>query len=160
MAEEKPLRVLIHVTDRSQYWIQACRWSETSDSQNSLVILALQLIKDEKLYITQQEPPAIRLLAIQKYRTRLFFAFDISNHDYDAKLGHFPDQKQNDLPVVIVHLSTRAAVYRASQGQRKNINEDVARLHDCNGDGSIPPFIEDHTEKPPEYPNPRSLRRC
>lgn len=154
------MRVLVHVSDKSPHWIQACRWSASCDSQNDLALLAVRLIGEEKLYDAQGETPDIRLLAIRKYRARIFFVIDISNKDYDAKLGHFPEQKQNSLPVIVVHLSRQEAIYKANPGQTKTVNEDVVHLHDCNGDGSIPPFIEDHTlEMPPEYPNPRSLRR-
>ena len=38
------------------------------------------------------------------------------------------------------------------------MNRDIAFLHDANGYGAIPSFIEDHTlESPPEYLNPLSL---
>lgn len=154
------MRVLVHVTDKSPHWIQACRWSTSCDPQNDLALLAIRLIGEEKLYDVQRETPDTRLLAIQKYRARIFVVLDVSNKDYDAKLGHFLEQKQNNLPVIVVHFSRQEAVYKANPGQSENVNRDVAHLHDCNGDGSIPPFIEDHTlESPPEYPNPRSLRR-
>lgn len=97
-------------------------------------------------------------LAIQRWNVRVLFTFDISNIDYDVDLGHKPEEKQNNLPVVVVHLSKSHIVYEANSGTRERLNKDIAFLHDANGYGAILPFIEDHTlDSPPEYPNPRSL---
>lgn len=152
MPQGNPLRVLVIVSDYSPFWTQVC------DSLESLIPIAMQVIKDNNLYDAKANNiPDTRLLAIQKYRVRILFVFDISNKDYDAALGHLAEQ--NKLPVVVVHLSSREIAYEPHPGTRERINKDIAFYHDANGLGATPPFFEDHTlETPPTYPNPRSLR--
>jgi hypothetical protein len=153
MAPENPLRVLVIVSNLSPSWTQAC------NSPESLVPLAIQLIKEKTSYDALGDTlPDTRLLAIQRWNVRVLFTFDISNIDYDVDLGHKPEEKQNNLPVVVVHLSKSHIVYEANSGTRERVNKDIAFLHDANGYGAVLPFIEDHTlDSPPEYPNPRSL---
>lgn len=153
MTQENFLRVLVIVSNRSSFYTQAC------DSSESLISIAIQVIEDSKLYDAQNnDKPDTRLLAIQKYRVRIFFVFDISNKDYDAALAHLAEQ--NNLPVVVAYLSSSQIADKPHPGTRERINIDVAFLHDANGHGATPPFFEDHTvESPPEYLNPRSLTR-
>ncbi|KAF4760650.1 hypothetical protein HAV15_005125 [Penicillium sp. str.  len=101
-------------------------------------------------------PPQIKpsLVAAQKWRTRVFFVFDICHTAYDAKLGHLPEQ--NKLPVAVVHLSKKNTAYVANAWLSKRVNRDIALFHNANGFGAVPPFVEDHTVgKPPEYMNPK-----
>lgn len=86
MTQENFLCVLVIVSNRSSFYAQAC------DSSESLISITHQVIEDSKLYDAQNnDKPDTRLLAIQKYRVRIFFVFDISNKDYDAALGHIAE---------------------------------------------------------------------
>ena len=146
------LYVLVIVSNQSPFWIQAC------DSPEGLIPIAIQVIKDSKLYDAQEDgTPDTRLLAIQKWRIRTHFIFDLSNKDYDPALGHLAEQ--NKLPVVVAHISRRQVAYKPHPGSGERINnKDVAFFHDANGFEGTPSFIEDHIlESPPVYSNPRSL---
>ena len=152
MVRETPLRVLVTVSHESPFWSRSC---------HSLIPHIIQLLKDKKLYESNGDtPPDTKLLAIKKWKTRIFFTFDISNEDYDFDSGHKPEEKQNNLPAVVVYLGKGQKVYEATLGMRNRINEEMAFLHDANGYDAVLPFFEDHTlMSPPEYPNPRSLKR-
>lgn len=54
--------------------------------------------------------PDIRLLAIQRWNVRILLIFDISNRDYDVHLGHKIGERQNNLLLVVVHLSSTQIV--------------------------------------------------
>lgn len=143
-----PLRVLTIVSNTSKTWEQ---------SPAEIISRALQVIAKKKLYETGISESDTTLLAIQYYRTRKWFVFDILNERYDPARGHRPED--NALPVVVIHLSNREDIAsRPHPEECARINEIVRHLHDANGFGSTPPFIEDHTSgTPPNYPNPRSL---
>lgn len=100
-----------------------------------------------------QPPTKLQLLAKQKWATRLFLVFDISNTSYDAELGHLPEQ--NQLPVLIVRLGQKVQAYPASLPAQNRVNDDIARAHNDNGINSLPPFMVDYTSGPPVYLNPR-----
>lgn len=150
MTRKHPLWVLAIVSNMSPAW---------KESPEDIIQLAIQVIKEENLYdIKELTLSDTKLLAIQRYLVREMFVFDISNEDYDPEKGHLSEQ--NQLSVVVIHLSNRKIASRPHPGKCARINETVRHLHDANGFGSIPPFIENHTSgTPPNYPNPRSLRR-
>ncbi|KAJ5640310.1 uncharacterized protein N7484_008172 [Penicillium longicatenatum] len=152
MVRENPLRVFGTVSHDSPYWSQPC---------HSLIPPIIQLLREKKLYkSTENTPPDTKLLAIKKWETRIFFTFDISNKDYVFDSGHKREEKQNDLPVLVAYLGKGQKVYEASPGVRNRVNDEMAFLHDANGWKADLPFSEDHTStSPPEYPNPRSLKR-
>ncbi|CAG7988778.1 unnamed protein product [Penicillium olsonii] len=148
MTQQNPLRVLVIVSHRSS------RMPKAQSNPEALVPKAIRLLKSTQLYVPQETHPATRLVAAQKWRTRVFFVFDIGHTAYDAKLGHLPEQ--NRLPVVVVHLSKKNTAYWANAWLSKRVNRDIALFHNANGFGGVPPFVEDHTiGKPPEYMNPR-----
>lgn len=145
MTGNNPLRVLAIVSNKSPAWKQ---------SPEDIIQFAIQVIKEKSLYDEKEITlSGTKLLAIQRYLVREMFVFDISNEDYDPEKGHLPEQ--NQLPVVVVHLSDREIASKPHPGECARINETVRHLHDANGFGSIPPFIENHTSgTPPTYPNP------
>jgi hypothetical protein len=149
MTGKHPMRVLAIVSNKSPAWQQ---------TPEDIIRLAIQIVNDENLYDESEISFSdARLLAIQRYLVREMFVFDISNEDYDPQRGHLPEQ--NQLPVVVIHLSDRTIASKPHPGECARINETVRHLHDANGFGSLPPFIENHTlGTPPNYPNPRSLR--
>lgn len=149
MTRKHPLRVLAIVSNKSPAWKQ---------SPEDIIQLAIQVINEKSLYDQKEITLSdTKLLAIQRYLVREMFVFDISNDDYDPEKGHLSEQ--NQLPVVVIHLSDRKIASKPHPGECARINETVRHLHDANGFGSIPPFIENHTwGTPPNYPNPRSLR--
>lgn len=148
MVEQKPQRVLVIISNKSAYWEQA--WSSSED----LLPVAFDILKyNHLLEGTHNRQPKLKLLAKQKWETRVFIVFDISNTSYDPKLGHLPEQ--NMLPVAIVRLSEKVQAYTASLPAQNKLNEDVARAHNDNGIDSFPPFVADYTSGPPLYLNPR-----
>ncbi|KAJ5826612.1 hypothetical protein N7447_003375 [Penicillium robsamsonii] len=150
MSQGKPLRVLVIVSHRSS------QISKAQNNPEALLPKAIRLLKASHIYTPQEDHPATKLVAAQKWRTRVFFVFDICHTTYDAKLGHLPEQ--NKLPVAVVHLSKRNTAYVANAWLSKRVNRDIALFHNANGFGAVPPFIEDHTVgKRPEYVNPRDI---
>lgn len=152
MAPPGPLRVLVIVSQRSGLFTNAC------DSPGEMIPLAHKLLRKSNVWRTSESPsPAdTRLLAVQKWRTRVFLVFDIGHAEYDARLGHLPEH--NQLPVVVAHFSKKKAAYAASSGIKQRVNHDVAMLHNANGYDAVPPFVEDHSlGKPPAYNNPRDI---
>lgn len=95
MAEQHPLRVLVIVSDKNTYWDHS--WSASEDT----CLVALEVLEDNNL-LEHTDQPQVRLLAKQKWGTRVFLVFDISNTCYDPVMGHLP--AQNKLPVSIVRL--------------------------------------------------------
>jgi hypothetical protein len=150
MTKKEPLRVLAIVSEKSPVWKQ---------SAEKIIETAIRVISEENIYDAKEITLSdTRLLAIQYYLTREWFVFDIANQDYDPTKGHLSEI--NKLPVVVIHLSDREIASKPHPGECARINETIRHLHDANGLGSIPPFIENHTlGTPPNYPNPRSLRR-
>jgi hypothetical protein len=150
MAHPEPLRVLVIVSQRSSLYTQ------TNTFPEQIVPLAMRLLKKRKMWKTTDYPAVTKLLAVQKWRSRAFLVFDIANEAYDAKLGHLPEH--NQLPVVVAHFSRKRAAYPANSWVSQQVNHDVAMLHNANGFGSVPPFMEDHTlGTPPAYHSPRDI---
>lgn len=150
MSHENPLRVLVIVSHRSS------QMSKAQNNPEALLPKAIRLLKSTHLYTPQDSHPATRLVAAQKWQTRVFFVFDIGHTSYDARLGHLPEE--NRLPVVVVHLSKKNTAYRANAWLSKRVNRDIALFHNANGFGAVPPYVEDHTiGKPPQYVNPRDV---
>jgi hypothetical protein len=150
MSTMNPLRVLVIVSHRSS------RLSKAQTNPEALLPKSIRLLKASNLYTPQELHPATRLVALQKWRTRVFFVFDICHTTYDAKLGHLPEQ--NKLPVVVVHLSKKNTAYPANTWLAKRVNRDIALFHNAHSFDAVPPFVEDHTfGKPPEYVNPRDI---
>lgn len=149
MAEQKSLRVLVIISNLNEYWEQS--WSASED----LLPVAFEVLKDNLLlkHTTYDRRPQLRLLAKQKWATRVFLVFDISNTSYDPELGHLPEQ--NKLPVSIVRLGQKVQAYLANIPTQNKVNNDIARAHNDNGINSLPPFVTDYTSGPPVYLNPR-----
>ncbi|KAJ5901527.1 hypothetical protein N7495_002055 [Penicillium taxi] len=142
-----PLRVLVIVSQRSTLI------SKARDSPQDMVPLALRLLKKSNM---RAEGIETRLLAVQNWPTRIYIVFDIANADYDATLGHLPEQ--NRLPVDVARFSKKRLAYKANPWVSQRVNHDIAMLHNANGFGTIPPFTEDHSlGKPPAYRNPRDI---
>ena len=99
------------------------------------------------------DQPELKLLAKQKWETRVFLVFDISIPSYDPSRGHLPEQ--NKLPVAIVRLGEKVQAYTANPTIQNRVNLDVARAHNDHGMSSLPPFTTDYTSGPPLYLNPR-----
>lgn len=148
MNTKHPLRVLAIVSNKTRAWEQ---------SPEEIIQSTLQVLADKNLYDTTEISESdTRFLAVQYYRARRMLVFDILNESYDAAKGHLPEQ--NKLPVIVVFLSDRKNIAsRPHPGECARINETVRFLHDANGFGSTPPFIENHLGTPPNYPDPRSL---
>ncbi|KAJ5126549.1 hypothetical protein N7448_007328 [Penicillium atrosanguineum] len=149
MAHPSPLRVLVIVSQRSSLFATA------RDSSEGLIPLATRLLRRNTL-LRMSDPKDTRLLAVQKWRTRIFLVFDIANTDYDAMLGHLPEH--NQLPVVVAHFSKKKSAYSANPWIARRVNHDIAMLHNANGFNSVPPFMEDHSlGKTPAYHSPRDI---
>ncbi|RAK96565.1 uncharacterized protein BO80DRAFT_366021, partial [Aspergillus ibericus CBS 121593] len=137
------------ISNRNAYWEQS--WS----SSEELLPTAFNILKSNNLLeCTYTHRPSLKLLAKQKWATRVFLVFDIPNTSYDPSLGHLPDH--NQLPVTIVRLGERVQAYTASPPIQNKVNQDVARAHNDNGINSFPPFVTDYTSGPPVYLNPRN----
>ncbi|KAL5359236.1 hypothetical protein BJX96DRAFT_148032 [Aspergillus floccosus] len=148
MGEESPLRVLVIISNKSEHWDQAWRASE------DILPITLQIMKDRHLmsYSDDSTPPT-RLLAKKKYPAHVFLVYDIANTDYSPENGHLPHQ--NKLPVTIVRLSQKLQAYQASLPIQNSVNQGISEIHNLNGIGSLPPFVEDHTAGVPLYTDPR-----
>ena len=146
MSEQTPLRVLVIISDKNKYWDQS--WSASEDA----CLVALEVLQDNHLlkHIRQLKP---RLLAKQKWETRVFLVFGISNTSYNPAMGHLPEH--NKLPVLIVRLGQTLLAYSANLPTQNQVNRDIARAHNDNGINSLPPFVTDYTSGPPLYLNPR-----
>ncbi|KAJ5626709.1 hypothetical protein N7528_004136 [Penicillium herquei] len=151
MAEQKPTRVLVMISERNTtYWERA--WSTPED----IILPALEVLQTKKLVdYTNSEQPEFRLLAKQRWRTRVWLVFDISHTSYDASEGHLPEK--NILPVLIVRLGKKSQAFSAEGPTRNQINEGVARLHNLTGPHSVPPFEVDYTLGAPCYSNARDV---
>ncbi|KAK9629779.1 hypothetical protein V6000_004827 [Aspergillus fumigatus] len=148
MVEQKPLRVLVIISDTNAYWEKS--WSASED----LLPVAFEILQENCLVEnTYNHWPKMRLLAKEKWATRVFLVFDISNTSYDPEVGHLP--QQNNLPVAIVRLGATVQAYTAAIPVQNKINKDVARAHNNSGIKSLPPFVVDYTSGPPTYLNPR-----
>lgn len=117
------------------------------------------MINEEILYdIKETTVSDTKLLAIQYYRVREMFMFDILNQNYDPIKGHLSEQ--NELPIVVIYLSDRKVASRPYPSECARINKTIRHLYNANSLGSIPPFIKNHTTGIPlNYLNPRNLRR-
>lgn len=148
MVEQKPLRVLVIISNTNAYW-ERC-WSTSED----LLPVAFEILKEYRLlkYVYNFQPK-MKLLAKQRWATRVFLVFDISNTCYDPEIGHLPEQ--NKLPVAVVRLGKTVQAYAANTPAQNKVNKDIARAHNDNGIKSLPPFVVDYTSGPPLYPNPR-----
>lgn len=152
MAHQGPLRVLVIVSQRSSLFTKA------QDSPKDLIPLASRLLSKNNISRTFDLSLDTRLLAVQKWRTRVFLVFDIGHTGYDALLGHLPEH--NQLPVVVAHFRKKKTAYVASSWITRRVNHDIAMLHNANGYAGVPPFVEDHSlGKPPAYHNPRDISR-
>lgn len=152
MAHSGPLRVLVIVSQRSASFTKAC------DSPGEMIPLACRLLKKHNVSMASESPGDARLLAVQKWRTRIFLVFDIGHTEYDARLGHLPEH--NRLPVAVAHFSKKKASYAANSAISQRVNHDIAMLHNANGYDAVPPFVEDHSfGKPPAYHNPRDISK-
>lgn len=150
MTHSGPLRVLVIVSQRSSLY------TKTNTSSEEIVPLAMRLLKKRNMWKATDRTTETKLLAVQKWRSRAFLVFDTANEAYDAKLGHLPEH--NQLPVVVAHFSKKKAAYPANSWVSEQVNHDVAMLHNANGFGSVPPFMEDHTlGTPPAYHSPRDI---
>ncbi|KAL4887993.1 hypothetical protein BDV59DRAFT_189545 [Aspergillus ambiguus] len=148
MVEDTPLRVLVIISDKSTYWERSWCASE------QILPAAYQILKDNNLiHYPHSHQPKMRLLAKQRWQTRVFLVFDIANTSYDPEVAHLPEN--NKLPVVIVRLSQKVHAYPANPPAQNKVNKDIARVHNDNGINSIPPFTTDYTSGPPLYDNPR-----
>lgn len=150
MAQQSPLRVLVIVSERSALFAKA------RDSPGDLIPRASRLLKKHGISPSFESPGDTRLLAVQKWRTRVFLVFDIGHAQYNAMLGHLPEH--NKLPVVVAHFSKKKTAYMASPWLSRRVNHDIAMLHNANGYDAVLPFVEDHSlGKPPAYHNPRDI---
>ena len=148
MVEDKPLRVVVIISNKSPYWGRS--WT----SPEEILLAAYQILKDSNLIqYPFDRQPGMRLLAKQRWQTRIFLVFDIANALYDPEIAHLPEQ--NKLPVAIVRLSQKVQAYPANPPTQNKVNNDIARAHNDNGVNSLPPFITDYTSGPPLYDNPR-----
>jgi hypothetical protein len=131
MAEQTPLRVLVNISDKNKHWEQS--WSASED----ICPVALEVLEDNHLlkHIRQLKP---RLLAKQKWETRAFLVFDISNTFYDPAMGHLLEK--NKLPVSIIRLGQTVQAYPANLPTQNQVNRDIARAHNDNGINSLPPY--------------------
>jgi hypothetical protein len=149
MSQPGPVRTLVIVSRRSSLFATA------RDSPEELIPSATRLLKKNAL-LRLSDPSATRLLAVQKWRSRIFLVFDIANTDYDVMLGHLPEH--NQLPVVVTHFSKKKSAYAANPWVSRRVNHDIAMLHNANGFDAVPPFIEDHSlGKKPAYHSPRDI---
>ncbi|BCS23088.1 uncharacterized protein APUU_31313S [Aspergillus puulaauensis] len=136
------------IASRSSYWEQS--WS----SSGQLLPTAVDILKcNHLLEGTYDRQPELKLLAKQKWETRVFLVFDISSSSYDPSQGHLPEQ--NKLPVAIFPLGDKVQAYTANPSAQNKVNRDVARAHNDNGINSLPPFATDYTCGSPFYPSPR-----
>ncbi|KAL5341327.1 hypothetical protein BJX70DRAFT_66063 [Aspergillus crustosus] len=152
MAKHNPQRILVTISNTNAYWEQA--WSASKD----ILPIAIKVLQERDLLeggpdIFLQPDLKLKLLAKQKWTTRVFLVFDIGNLTYDPSLGHLPEQ--NQLPVLIVRLGRSVQAYKASPPAQNKVNRDIARAHNNHGIDSLPPFVTDYTSGSPFYPRLR-----
>lgn len=96
------------------------------------------------------------LVAHEIWHKSKAFIFRSSNEPYDYAQGHYVQH----LLVKIIKCNLHGIqAWNASPTDQNHVNYGVARLHNLNGYGHQPPFVEDHTtENPPRYPNPRDVK--
>lgn len=145
-------RVLVNVSPYSRCWTDAWIGSE------QVMAAAVGLIKDK---LSDALPPDTdaeydcRLLAIERWDSRMHIVFDVFHDGYDPDQAHLPGE--NSLPLITVSLGRMETVCASSPAE-KTVNEAVRKLHDSFGWGGRPPFRVDHANgKVPYYENPRSL---
>ena len=149
MEQPGPLRVLVIVSQRSALM------SRARESPQDLLPSAIRLLKKNKITKDSETQVETRMVAVQKWKTRVFLVFVIAHVEYDATLGHLPEH--NRLPVVVAYFSKKRTAYAANPWVTRRVNHDVAMLHNANGFNSLPPFVEDHTQGKPQYQNPRDI---
>lgn len=148
MVDDKPLRVVVVISNKSTSWDQA--WSA---SEETLPTAYQALLDNNLIHRPSGHAPLMRLLAKQRYQTRVFLVFDIDHTSYDPAVAHFPNE--NKLPVAIVRLSRKVQAYPANPPMQNRVNKDIAQEHNYHGINSVPPFLTDYTIGPPLYVNPR-----
>jgi len=147
--EQKAVRVLLVVSQKSPHWSQS--WLSTED----VLPVALNAVREAGLIHKGGTEPPLRLLVKQKWHLRVLIVFDIFNGSYHAELGHLP--KHNNLPVLIAYFGSKGVSARAADpGMQARVNKDTGYAHNVNGEHSIPPYVADHTGGAvPFYLNPR-----
>jgi hypothetical protein len=85
------VRVLLIVSKTNSFWTQS--WSSTEE----ILVAALSALRKSQLikHHDDIEVP-LRILAKEKWDSRVFIIFDIFNFAYDPALGYLPEQ--NSLP--------------------------------------------------------------
>lgn len=132
----KPLRVAVKVPSQSPSYTAA--W----DDGDRILTRALDAMTEASI-IDSIDAPKPRLIALDRYNLAVFIVFDVFHDAYDASTGHL--REQNDLRVCTVYFGRReVAATMAPEGIRRMVNEEIQRLHNLNGDGSVPPFRADH----------------
>jgi hypothetical protein len=143
------VRVLLIVSKTNSFWTQS--WSSTEET----LVAALSALKKSQLvkYQDDIEVP-LRILAKEKWDSKVFIVFDIFNFGYDPALGHLLEH--NSLPVLVVQFSGKGEHTRIAEvGLRRRVNREICEVHNRNGIGGTPPYVVDHTAAVPIYMNPR-----
>ena len=148
------MRVLLIISQSSPAWSRS--WSSTQD----VLPTALDALRKSQFLGLRQSDSTkeveipLRLLAKQKWPLRVLVVLDLFNESYNPKLGHLPEH--NDLPVCVVFFGGKGVSARAADaGMRARVNRDIGHAHNLNGEGSVPPYVVDHTTTVPLYLNPR-----
>ena len=141
-------RILVIISRASSHW-------DTRRQPEAIEKAIFALAQSHEVLHLDPETCNIRFIAEERWDTRVFLIFDINNSHYESSTAHLPGQ--NDLSVIVVHLSKKETMYQASPQTRNKVNNDLRMLHKSSGIGSEPPFDVDHTDgNIPFYLNPRS----
>jgi hypothetical protein len=80
------VRVLLIVSKTNSFWTQS--WSSTEET----LVAALGALRKSQLIKYQDDTDVpLRILAKEKWESRVFIVFDIFNFGYDPALGHLPE---------------------------------------------------------------------
>ncbi|KAJ5558208.1 hypothetical protein N7535_008423 [Penicillium sp. DV-2018c] len=115
--------------------------------------LASVSAKIEGFVAALNEIAETRFLAVQVRNKYTYFVLDINNDQYDYQTAHL---RAITLPVYRLQYSSRRWHLVRDQRQDASLADEIASLHDCNGQNPTP-FLEDITNnKNPTYLTPRS----
>lgn len=146
-----PIRILVVIYPGSPLFATT-NTAATGTGTEETFAVQRELMK--QLHIEDEEQHTKHMVS-DMWPSRTVMVFDYRHENYDFANAHHCEH----LKTIAVHFiaAQKVRVGIAEGPSNKRINEEVAWLHELNGDEK-PPFVADHRENQvPEYHNPRSL---